>query len=258
MSVCILSHDGEIVLHRNMKAAPEAFLNAIAPDREGLVVAVECIFTGYWLADLCAQEGLPFVLGHALYMKAIHGGKAKHDQIDSQQIAALLRGGMLPQAYVYPAEMRATRDRLRRCTHLMRKRSELLSHVQHTHSPYNLPEIGKNIAYKANRQGVAERFEEAAVQKSIEVDLALITYDDKLLKDLELWIMSRAIRPSKHTLLRTRYTLFCIFRWRRLPRSTALEVVGNSLSSRNVRAFSKFGEKTLLRVSPIHLNRFTH
>jgi hypothetical protein len=25
-------------------------------------------------------------------------------------------------------------------------------------------------------------------------------------------IMSRAIRPSKHTLLRTRYTLFCIFR----------------------------------------------
>jgi predicted NBD/HSP70 family sugar kinase len=41
MYVCILSHDGEIVLHRNMKAAPEAFLQAIAPYREGLVVAVE-------------------------------------------------------------------------------------------------------------------------------------------------------------------------------------------------------------------------
>jgi hypothetical protein len=39
MSVCILSHDGEIVLHRNMKAAPEAFLKAIPPYREGLVVA---------------------------------------------------------------------------------------------------------------------------------------------------------------------------------------------------------------------------
>jgi hypothetical protein len=38
------------------------------------------------------------VLGHALYMKAIHGGKAKHDTIDSQTIAALRRGGMLPQA----------------------------------------------------------------------------------------------------------------------------------------------------------------
>jgi hypothetical protein len=202
MYVCILSHDGEIVLHRHMNAALEAFFKAIAPYRDGLVVAVECIFTWYGLADLCAQEGLPFVLGHALYLRAIHGGKAKHDQIDSQQIAALLRGGMLPQAYVYPAKRRATRDRLRRRTHLMRKRSKLLSHVQHTHSPYNLPEIGKKIAYKANRQGVAERFDEAAGQKTIEVDLALITYDDERLKDLELTILKTAQPHDAHTLYR--------------------------------------------------------
>jgi len=67
-----------------------------------------------------------------------------------------------------------------------------------------------------------------------------------------------AIRPSKQTLLRTRYTLFCIFRWRRLPRSTALEVAGNSLSSRNVRAFSRVGEKTFFHVSPLHGKRLTH
>jgi hypothetical protein len=60
MYVCILSHDGEIVLHRNMKAAPEAFLKAVAPYREGLVVAVECIFTWYGLADLGAEEGIPY------------------------------------------------------------------------------------------------------------------------------------------------------------------------------------------------------
>jgi len=45
MYVCILSHDGELLLHRQMKAAPEAFLKAIAPYRDGLVVAVECLFT---------------------------------------------------------------------------------------------------------------------------------------------------------------------------------------------------------------------
>ena len=125
MYLCILSHEGEILLHRNMKAAPEPFLKAIAPYREGLVVAVECMFTWYWLADLCAQKGIAFVLGHALSMKAIHGGKATHDQIDSHQMAILLRGGMLPQAYAYPAQMRAPRDLLRRRTHLMRKRAEL-------------------------------------------------------------------------------------------------------------------------------------
>ena len=200
MYVCILSHDGEICLHRNMKAAPQPFLKAVAPYREGLVVAVECIFTWYWLADLCAQENISFVLGHALYMKAIHGGKAKNDKIDSEKIAILLRGGMLPQAYVYPAAMRATRDLLRRRTHLMRKRAELLGHVQNTNSQYNLPEIGKKIAYQANREGVAERFDEAAVQKTVEVDLALITYYDELLKDLELYILKTAKRHDANTL----------------------------------------------------------
>src|SRR5215470_12282528 len=200
MYVCILSQSGEVLVHRNMKTDPDTFLHVVAPYRQGLVVVVECMFTWYWLADLCADEGIPFVLGHALYMKAIHGGKAKNDKIDSQKIAALLRGGMLPQAYVYPAQMRATRDLLRRRTPLMRKRSELIAPVQHTNSQDNLPEIGKKSAYKANREGVAERFEEAAVQKTIEVDLALITYYDTLLKDLELYILKAATHHDPHTL----------------------------------------------------------
>src|SRR5215216_2079777 len=139
MYVCILNQDGEIMLHRNMKASPEMLLKAIAPYREEIVVSVECIFTWYWLADLCAQEGIPFVLGHALYMKAIHGGKAKNDKLDAHKIAVLLRGGMLPQAYVYPAAMRATRDLLRRRMYLTRKRAELLAHIQNTNSghPFN-------------------------------------------------------------------------------------------------------------------------
>ena len=166
----------------------------------GLVVAVECIFTWYWLADLCAQEGIPFVLGHALYMKAIHGGKAKNDTIDAQTIAVLLRGGMLPQAYVYPAAMRATRDLLRRRMHLMRKRAELLAHLQQTNSQYNLPEIGQKIAYKANRVGVAERFPEPAVQKSIEVDLALTGHYDALLRDVERAIGRTATHHNANTL----------------------------------------------------------
>ena len=136
-------------------------------------------------------------------MKAIHGGKAKNDKIDAHKIAVLLRGGMLPQAYVYPAEMRATRDLLRRRMHLARKRGELLAHVQNTNSQYNLPAIGKKIAYKANRDGVAERFADPAVQKSIEIDFALIGHDDALLRDVELTI----VKTAKHHDAQTLYLL---------------------------------------------------
>ncbi len=120
MYLCIINNSGEILLHRNIKTDREIFLQAINPFVKDIVIAVECIFTWYWVADLCADQGFSFVLGHALYMKAIHGGKAKNDKNDSHKIAVLLRGGMMPQAYVYPSKMRATRDLLRRRTHLMR------------------------------------------------------------------------------------------------------------------------------------------
>jgi transposase len=200
MYVCIVNQSGDIVLHCNMKTNPETFWKALAPYREGLVVAVAWMVTWSWLADLCADEGIPFVLGHALYMKAIHGGKATNDKIDSQKIAALLRGGTLPQASVYPAQRRATRALLRRRMPLAHKRAELLAHVQKTNSQYNLPAIGKKSAYKANREGVAERCADPAVQKSINVDLALITYYDELLRALDLTIVNTAKHHAANTL----------------------------------------------------------
>jgi transposase len=192
MYVCILDQAGTVLVHKNLPTTPEAFLRIVAPYREDLVVAVECIFTWYWLADLCAKEGIAFVLGHALYMKAIHGGKAKNDKIDAHKIAVLLRGGMIPQAYVYPAEMRATRDLLRRRCHLVRKRAELLAHIQNTNSQYNLPEIGKKLAYKANREGVGEHFPDPSVRKTVEVDVALINHYDQLLGEVELYLTRSA------------------------------------------------------------------
>ncbi len=80
MYTCVLDQEGNALVHRDLPTDPDVFLKAIAPYRENLVVAVECIFTWYWLADLCARAGIDFVLGHALYMKAIHGGKAKNDR----------------------------------------------------------------------------------------------------------------------------------------------------------------------------------
>jgi hypothetical protein len=134
MDVCILDQAGETLLHRHLKATPEALLKAIAPDHDQFVIAAEGLLTWSWLADLWAEHSRPCVLGHALSMKAIHGGKAKHDKIDAHKIAVLLRGGMLPQAYVYPRERRATHDLVRRRTHLARTRGELLAHGQHTNS----------------------------------------------------------------------------------------------------------------------------
>jgi transposase len=137
-------------------------------------------------------------------MQALHGGKATSETIDAQKLAVLRRGGMLPQADVYPATMRAPRDLLRRRTPLRRTRAEWLAHIPNTHSQDHLPESGKKLATKANRHGVAARFPAPAVHKSIEVDLALIGPYDHRLRDVARSILNTATRHHAQPLYRRR------------------------------------------------------
>ena len=190
--LCILDQQGQIRLHKRFRCDPELFLQAIAPYRDDLVVGAECIFCWYWLADLCADQGIPFILGHALYMKAIHGGKAKNDKIDSKKIAVLLRSGAFPYAYVYPREMRSTRDLLRRRLHFARKRAELLTHIQNTFTQYNLPRPSGRLTCPANRQELPELFDDPAVRTSIQADLSFIDHYDDLIPELESTILGQA------------------------------------------------------------------
>lgn len=192
MYLCITDPMGRVLLHMDLPANPTEFLKAIAPFRDGLVVACECVFTWYWLADLCRREKIPFVLGHALEMRAIHGTKTKSDKIDSEKIAHLLRSQLLPQAYVYPAEMRPTRDLLRRRTYLVRRRAEALAHLQIINSQYNQPPFPKKLAYAANRTDVLDRFDDPSVRKTVALDLGVIDYLDRQIAELELFLTAQA------------------------------------------------------------------
>ena len=193
MHVCLVNQAGDVLLHRNLPTRPDRFLSALAPDsKQDLIVACECLFSWYWLADLCADQKILFVLGHALYMKAVHGGKTKNDKIDSEKIAMLLRGGMLPEAYVYPHKMRATRDLLRRRMYLVNHRAEALAHVENTRTQYNRPAFEKRLCYAANRQEAAAHFDEPSVRRNVEVDLALIDHLDEQIRALELYLEKAA------------------------------------------------------------------
>ena len=129
MYLVVLDQAGAIRLNRNYPARPDAFLAAVAPFRADLVVASECVHSWYWLADLCRKENIPFVLGHALAMKAVHGNKTKSDAHDADAIARLLRGGNLPMAYAYPQERRSLRDLLRARLRFVRLRARTYGHV---------------------------------------------------------------------------------------------------------------------------------
>jgi transposase len=194
MRVCILTPEGTVVFDRNLPCHFPTLLQAIAPVRDGIVIAVECMFGWYRLADRCAEQGIPFVLGHALYMRLIHGAKTKNDRIDANKIAHLLKGGNFPLAYAYPRGMRETRDLLRRRMYLVHKRAELITHLEILNAHNNLPPFGKKLAHAANRAAldIPRRFTDPSVQLSATLDLALIDKLDELIAQVELHLTRTA------------------------------------------------------------------
>jgi transposase len=195
MYVCILDQRGKVKVHQNIKTDPQLLFELVFPFLDDVVIGVECVFCWYWVADLCAEHRIEFVLGHALYMKAIHGGKTKNDTI-----ASLLKGGNFPVAYPYPAKWRATRDLLRRRMYIAHHCAELVAHIVNTNTQYNLPAFNKKLSRKYNHEGVAERFEDPQVRKSVEVDLSMIQALNQILKPLEYHIEKTAKQHDYHTL----------------------------------------------------------
>lgn len=190
--VCIIDQESKVLIHKEIPADPNALNDILNPYINNIVVGVECMHCWYWVSDFCQKIGVTFILGHALYMKAIHGGKAKNDRIDSYKIAKLMRGGNFPLAYTYPSEMRATRDLLRRRIKIVRHGAHLKAHIANTTSQYNLPPLGLNLKNISARKEAHSLFQDPSVQKNIDLDLTILDTYAKALSQVEYYIEKQA------------------------------------------------------------------
>lgn len=189
--ICIIDRERNILVHKNIRNQDtDKFLSLLAPYKQNLVVGCESTYAWYWLADLCADHGIEFILGHALYMKAIHGGKTKNDRIDSHKISLLIQAGMFPLAYVYPRENRPLRDLLRRRLYFTRTRAKLLCHIQLVNTQHNFPSIGVISKSRTKRMQIAQRFTNPAIKHSLTADMGLVDYYGQVIKDLEYYILT--------------------------------------------------------------------
>src|SRR5262249_41968302 len=191
---CVLDRDGQVRFARNLPANPDAFLRAVAPFRDGLLVACECMHCWYWLADTCRDEKIPFVLGHAWAMKTVHGQKTKRDKRDAEATARLLKGGTLPPAYAYPRESRGLRDLLRARLRLVRQRAHLYGHVHTARRQANLPPVSSDVKYKCKRDAITADIDDPFVRRRVETHLALLEPLDTAIRRLEKEIEDAADR----------------------------------------------------------------
>ena len=207
MYVCLTDRDGKKLVHTNIKNNDFAyFLKLVAPYRHDLTVCAECMFGWYWLADACLAAGIHFVLAHALYVKAIHGGKNKNDRVDSEKLCHLLRSNLIPPAYVYPAEKRPLRALLRQRILYVWNRSELLSRIQSHQLAYNRPTLRQT---RYNRDPWTEQLlaqeDHPVRQMALQNDMALIRHYDTQLASLEADLLKLTKKTANRdfTLLQT-------------------------------------------------------
>lgn len=205
MYLCIMDKQGNILLHRNMCNDFQLFNSFILKYKPDISVGVESMHSYYWLADQCAQENIPFYLGHAFYMKSIHGGKKKNDRIDSKKIADLMRSNLLPVGYVYPKEMRSTRDLLRRRTRFMKIRAEAYAHIQTIFRQHCMNISSHDVKNKITRRELIYRMTDHHLQSNIEMNLDVIDFLDTKLNKIEREIRTQAKEQDRttHNLLLT-------------------------------------------------------
>jgi transposase len=120
-SVVVVSDDADRVLYqRRLPNDPAQIRAALAPHREDLVgVVIEATYNWYWLVDQLINDGYRVHLANPAAIRQYEGFKYSGDFTDTAHLAQLLRLGLLPEGYIYPAEERPVRD-------LSRKRIQLV------------------------------------------------------------------------------------------------------------------------------------
>ena len=181
MYVCVMDRQGKKLVHTNVRNNDfDFFLKLVASYRHDLTVCCECMFGWYWLADRCHAANITFVLAHALYVKAIHGGKNKNDRIDSEKLTHLLRSNLIPPSYVYPAERRPLRALLRQRLTYVWNRSELLARISSHQLAHNRTPAKQT---RSNRDPWEEQLlaaeDHPLRQLALKNDLAMIRHYDK-------------------------------------------------------------------------------
>ena len=192
MYACVMNAKGEILFHRNMRTDFDQFKKKMKPFLPYLVVGVESTYMYYWLADACRESGIPFYLGHAYYMKTIHGGKTKTDRIDCRKIADLMRTNYYPLAYAYPKEMRGTRDLLRRRHRHSHLRAECYRHIQSLFHQQGLSVNPKDVKNVKSRRDLIQSHLNQDILSNAQADLDMIDFLDPVIKQLEQQIRAQA------------------------------------------------------------------
>ena len=134
-----VDHAGSVVKQQRVTNDPGRILDYFHNIGTEHSAVVECTSGWYWLSDLCEDNGIPLMLAHAKYLKAISYAKVKTDKVDATTLAQLLRLGAIPQAHKINRQLRDLRDVMRTRLRLVARRTSCLASIYNISQKLNCP-----------------------------------------------------------------------------------------------------------------------
>jgi len=127
--IATVDDQGKIVRQERVPCQAAAVLSYFNSLPGSHRATVECTAGWYWLDDLLTAHGIPLVLAHAKYLKAISYAKVKTDKVDACTLARLLWMDAVPTAHKISRDLRDLRDIMRARLRLVQRRTLCLMNI---------------------------------------------------------------------------------------------------------------------------------
>lgn len=183
--VAIIDEEQKVLNNTRLDNDLPAILALLEPHRGRVQVVAEATFNWYWLIDGLQEAGHPVTLAHTAGLAAISTAKVKTDRRDALTLARLLRAGMIPTAYIYPAEHRPTRDLLRHRWDLVAMRATEYRRIRNLLQQHGIWDLDLSDLKALDEDGVGQLLKHPLSQTKALLELQRIELFSQQIKQVE-------------------------------------------------------------------------
>lgn len=172
--MCLINTEDKIIFERKLINTMGAVSDALHRVRGEIVgIAVESTYNWYWLVDGLMEEGFKVHLVNTSKVKQYEGLKHSDDKYDSFWLAHLMRLNILPTGYIFPKELRAVRDLLRRRMQLVQQRTANILSISNQLTRNTGKKFSSNDIKKLKPVDISGMFEDPNIQLSIKSNISI-------------------------------------------------------------------------------------
>jgi len=200
---CLIDEDDHKMLDMKMDNNLGVIEAALRPYKCSLEVVVESTINWEWLVYGLQKYGYEVKLAHTLGLKAITWSKKKTDTWDAFTLAKLLRGRLVPEAYIYPYELRPVRDLVRERIRLVTKRATEYGAINRTLLKYNIQGFDRNSVKRLNEKDMHDLYHHPFVRVKATMELQRIELLTEQIRLIEKALFERARKDTMSSLQQT-------------------------------------------------------